>query len=201
VVAGFWMERAVTVFAAVALRCSSVRFGSLRGLRFAGAGEEPHFAFAEEQHRIEVERAAFEAEVEADLAGAGRVVGLEAADGLARGDGLAGDHEGFDRFIGGAEAVVVDDADHAPPGEVVGEDDRAGARGGDGEAGSGGEIDAAVAWEPRFWRRIEAGEEVEGADRGAPGAGGGGVRGVGLFRSGRVGLGDGRADDGGGGQE
>jgi hypothetical protein len=180
----------------VAVQSWSVRGGSSFGLRSAGAGEEPHFAFAEEQHRVEVERAAFEAEVEAGLAGARGVAGLEVTDGLARGDGLTGGHEGFDRFVGGPEAVVVDDADHAASGEVVSEDDGARARCGDGEAGAGGEVDAAVAREPWFGRRVEAGEEVEGADRGAPGAGGGGVGGVGLF-----GLGNGWSGDGGGGQE
>ncbi|MBB5872230.1 hypothetical protein F4553_005664 [Allocatelliglobosispora scoriae] len=79
----------------------------------------------------------------------------ECSDHLAGADARTGRDARHHRFVGGAQAARVGDADHSPAGEATGEDDDPGTGRDNGRSRRGGEVDAAVAGEPGLGRREE----------------------------------------------
>jgi hypothetical protein len=118
-------------------------------------GEEADPAQGQQAERVEVVVAPAESPVQAGGGAAAGVTGQQDADRVAGADDLSYLDGGQDRFVGGAQATVVADAQHSGAGHLAREQHRARPGGQDHLARRAGEIHAAMPGQPRLRRRIE----------------------------------------------
>jgi len=117
--------------------------------------EQSHPTGPEQGQRIEVHSAATQPPVQAGGDRAARMAGLQRPERSAGGHRLAGAHLRHDRLVRGPQPARVVDADHPATGHPAGEVHDSGPGGEHARARLGGEVDAAVAGQPRRGRRSE----------------------------------------------